>query len=426
MQNLIKKVLNDQNISVWSIETIHEYSAELFFIRRELDTRRLKETEKYNVRVYRDFDKDGESMRGMSCVSFVPGQSEEEIVDGIHSAYFAASFVENPTYELPEKQTSDIVTFDDRISGIPAAEAAMKMAEAVFSQDHLDNALINSLEVFAVKNTVHLQTSIGTDVGYSKQEINGEFIVQSKHPQDVELYKDFRYDTIAYDAIAEKASNALKQASDRAHASKDLATGNYDVILSDDTLASLLSFYASRTDAAMVYPGYSVWKIGDNVQKQPVKGESLNITLKATVPYSSEGIPMNELPVIRDGKVLTFHGDCRLSSYLGVKATGAYTAFICHNGSVAFEDMKKRPYLYPVAFSDFKMDIYSGHFGGEIRLAYYFDGETTHLITGGAINGSLIDCADDLHFSTERYKSLSYEGPYAVLIKNVSVSGSEA
>lgn len=426
MQQLIEKVLKAQGIEKWSIETVHEYSAELFFIARELDTRRLKETEKYNVKVYREFESDGEKMLGMSGASFVPGDSEEQISEGLKTAYFAASFVENPAYPLPEKIEGTHAEFNDKIDGVPAADAAMQMAEAAFSEDHVDNALLNSIEVFAVKSLVRIQTSSGTDVSYSRQEINGEFIVQSKQPVDVELYKSFRYDTIACEAIAEKTRGALKQAADRARAKNQLATGNYNVILSEDALGSLLSFYTSRTDVSMVYPGYSSWKIGDQVHKQPMSGEKLNITLKATKPYSSDGLPMADMPVIADGKVLTFHGDSRLSSYLGVKATGTYDAFTCANGTVPFEEMKKQPYLYPVAFSDFKMDIYSGHFGGEMRLAYYFDGETTHILTGGAINGSILDCSDDLVFSNERYKSLSYEGPYAVLMKNVNVSGTEA
>ena len=175
----------------------------------------------------------------------------------------------------------------------------------------------------------------------------------------------------------------------------------------------------------MVYSGYSPWKLGDPAQPEQGNGEKLNLTLHATVPFSAEGIPMKDRPVIENGKVCCCHGGARLSSYLGVEPTGDYQAFACSNGTVSVEEMKKRPYLYPVTFSDFQLDDFSGHFGGEIRLAYWFDGERTRIVTGGSINGSLLDCGGDMVFSTEKTKSMRYEGPLAVLLKNVSVAGSE-
>ena len=76
-----------------------------------------------------------------------------------------------------------------------------------------------------------------------------------------------------------------------------------------------------------------------------------------------------------------------------------------------------------MSFSDFQMDAFTGHFGGEIRLAYLYTDEGVKILTGGSINGSLPEKQGNLLFSTERYDTLTYTGPFAVKIEGVEVAG---
>ena len=78
-----------------------------------------------------------------------------------------------------------------------------------------------------------------------------------------------------------------------------------------------------------------------------------------------------------------------------------------------------------VAFSDFQTDDFTGNFGGEIRLGYLCDGKKVVPVTGGSVNGKLADAQNCLVFSTDRYRTAEYEGPYALLVKNVSVAGTD-
>ena len=82
--------------------------------------------------------------------------------------------------------------------------------------------------------------------------------------------------------------------------------------------------------------------------------------------------------------------------------------------------MKKEKYLHIVNFSDFQMDSLSGRFGGEFRLAYYFDGEKTQPVTGGSVSGSILELSDNIHLSSETQKIKGFEGPLALSIDNVS------
>ena len=85
--------------------------------------------------------------------------------------------------------------------------------------------------------------------------------------------------------------------------------------------------------------------------------------------------------------------------------------------------MKKEPYLQVVNFSDFQMDDFTGHFGGEIRLAFLFDGEKVTPVTGGSINGSIIDSQSSMLLSKEMQVEDGYEGPLAVCFDNIPVAG---
>lgn len=423
MMEMIQEVLREVGVSHWSISDQQVSAAELFFIRRALDMRRMKNTRKYIVTVYHDFEKDGTPMRGSSSVTILPAQSREEVKKAVEDTWFAASFVENPFYELPEKQTCAPMTMESGLSSLSVEEAAMKLSDALFSADKGGKAFLNSAEIFVEKTTRHLLMSTGTDVCYTRYGAKGEFVAQCREPEDVEMHHIFEYDTLACDALRKEAETALRQVEDRAAAEKNLPTGTYDLILSDRQVETILSYFVERSNASMIYPGYSTWQVGSNVQERIEDGERLQLTLHATVPYSGEGVPMRDRRLIEDGKLCVIHGGVRLSAYLGVPATGDYQAFTCENGTVDLEEMKEKPYLYPVSFSDFQMDSMSGHFGGEIRLAYYFDGKETRIVTGGSINGSIHDCCGRLVFSRERYDSESYHGPFAVRMPGVKVAG---
>ena len=70
------------------------------------------------------------------------------------------------------------------------------------------------------------------------------------------------------------------------------------------------------------------------------------------------------------------------------------------------------------------MDAMDGHFAGEMRLAYLYDGNgNVEAVTGGSINGNFLSAQKDILLSKETMKLYSYEGPKAMLIKDVAVAG---
>ena len=289
--------------------------------------------------------------------------------------------------------------------------------------DVQDDAFINTAEFFMEKTTTAIYNSEGIDVSYEKNSVNGEFVVQCITPQDVEQYQGFAYDDLDTEALTAQAKEALERVCDRARATEAPEKGNYKLLLSGKNVRTLIDFYMDRSSSGMVYPGYSNYQAGMDVQGEKVQGEKLNITLHASNPYSSEGIPMKDLTLLKEGELKAIHGNARFAYYLGVEPTGIYSAVKLDNGTKAFEEMKKEPYLYVVSFSDFSMDSLSGYFGGEIRLAYLSDGEKVTPVTGGSVSGNLLELQKDMAFSTERYKDKDYDGPFAVEFHGVAVAG---
>ena len=422
MRDIILKALRELDIPVYQIEITEERSAELFFIKKTLDMRRIKDATHCAVTVYRDFEADGVKFRGSSQAQIFEGMSLDEIKARLKSALFAAQFVKNPYYELYAGRKEVPVDMPSTLADRPLEENAMRMAKALFAADTEEDAFINSAEFFAVKKRVSLLTSAGTDVSYSQYRVTGEFVTQCKVPQDVEQFFQFAYADLNTEALTEKGRKAIAAVRDRAAAKNSPQAGTYDVVLSGEQMETLLEYYGERAHAALVYAHYSDWAPGKAVQGEAVTGEKLNLNLLPMAPYSEEGIPMAPRSLIRDGKLELIYGSNRFCQYLGIEPTGDYRRMGLDNGTVPLQELQKGC-LCPVSFSDFQMDAFTGHFGGEIRLAYLYTENGVEILTGGSINGVLPEKQGKLLFSTERYDTMDYTGPFAVKIEGVEVAG---
>lgn len=420
----IQKALDHCGISTWRINETVKETAELFFVKKELDTRRSKDVRKYEVTVFRDVESpEGKMLRGATSVELSPSFEGEQIEEALKGAYYAAQFAANPYYELPDPVKAPLKEKSGELVEAPLAQSAGKMARALFAPDTHTDAFVNSAEIFVMRSVQRIVASTGTDVAYTMASVTGEFVVQCREPEDVEMHSSFTYTELDEEALSDKVREALTFVRDRARAQKILKSGKYDLILSGNAVDEILSYYTSRSSASAVYSRYSSWKQGEDIQGEAA-GERVDLTLQAVTPYSGEGIPMEDLHLVEAGKLQAFHGPTRFCRYLGVKPTGRYDKTFCANGTVPFEEMKKGPVLWAVTFSDFQMDFMTGHFGGEIRLAYLIEADGTVIpVTGGSVNGSILEGQKDLTFSAERYVTAHYEGPYAVRLKGVSIAG---
>ena len=419
----IEKSLAASGAAVWNIAKCHTKTAELYFIRKNLDLPRFNDILQYEVTVYRDAEEGGRKLRGQSVTYIVPGMTDEEIGRKIAGAYFAAQFVKNPFYELPDKVVADHQDSPSDLKELPLEETAQKFAEAALAADNEEGAFLNSMEIFIYRKSFEVRASNGLHVSYDTDSVFGEFVTQCKEPEDVEQYRQFRYDSLDPDALTAKIREGLRDARLRAAAKEMPASGTYDILITGDNISEIFDYYKMRANAGILVSGYSTWKIGDDVQGGTEGGERLSMTLEADAPFNTEGVPMVDRELLSDGVLKTFHGPTRFCRYLGIEPTGNYSKLRVDCGTVPLAELRKPGVLETVSFSDFQMDFFDGHFGGEMRLALLHKAGEAVPVCGGSVNGSILDVQGKLIFSKERYKSGSYEGPYAVLIPGVPVAG---
>lgn len=431
---MIKQILNALErvgIAQYYIDVIETQSVESFFVRRHLDLTRAVDTTEYTVTVYHAYEKDGRPLLGASDAHVYPGMEPEEIEAAVRSAYHAAGFAGNPTYELYSGSKEDFIPSTSGLAKQSLEETVAQMAEALFHSDVQEDVFVNSAEIFSIRQMHHTLNSRGVDVSYETYQVKGEYVIQCVAPQDVETYHSFSYWEPDAESLRQDVEEALTMTRARAQATKAPEAGSYRIILSGDEMNTLFSYYVSRSGSGMVYQEYSNYQVGMQVQGtaagesaegQPA-GDKLTILLKAKDPFSSEGIPMRDRVLLDGGVLQTIHGGNRFAQYLGIEPTGFYGSIQVPVGQKPLNEMKQGAYLHVVSFSDFQMDDFTGHFGGEIRLAFLSDGETVIPVTGGSINGSILEVQDRMVFSKERYTNSRYDGPMAVVMDGVQVAG---
>lgn len=410
-------------IAEYYIEVKENSSVQLYFIKKSLDMKRMTEEKIATVSVYKAFADGDKKFRGVSEVQIQESMTDAEIEKVLAGAFYAAGFVKNRYYDLYQGAKLAPVAESGSLADKTLSEIALGFAEALFAEDTQEKVFINSAEIFAEQETKHIVSSSGVDVAYAKKKVSGEFVVQCVDGQDVETYQSFAYDAWNTDALRDKVKNVIDMTQARAKAVKAPAAGNYRVILSGNYVKDVVDYYVGRSSSGMIYPKYSSYEVGCKVQGDEVAKEYVNVTLKAKEPFSTEGIPMKDLALIADGQLKKIHGGNRFAQYLGIEPTGNYGAFAMPAGDMTMEQMKSEPYLEVVNFSDFQMDTLSGYFGGEIRLGFLYDGKTVTPVTGGSINGNILEAQKSFVFSKEMQTELSFEGPKAIMMDNISVAG---
>ena len=423
--NRYVKLLEQSKVDNFIITDRKTESVELFFIKKKLDMRRMTNIENVNIAVFCDMEKEGKKTRGRADIIVSPSMKDEEILAKIEGAKYSAKFAQNKFFEFPAIKEEPKVLVDSNLNGMPLEAIADRFVDALYKADNDENAFVNSFELFCTESNVEIIAFGGVKNSYVKRSVSGEFIAQCKEPQDVETYQDFSYDTLELDGLTQLVGDTLKITKDRAVATKMPKTGNYDIVISDGYIPELFNgFYLQRANAAPIYAGYSNYKVGENIQGEDVVGDKINIVYGVSVPFNDEGIKMEERPCIEDGVVKNIHGNMRFSSYLGIPQVGMYRKAVLPAGKTKMSELLNRPCLHIVNFSDFQMDYFDGHFKGEMRLAYYYDGKgNVTPLTGGSINGSVFEAQKDLLFSSETQELFNYKGPKAVLLKNVPVAG---
>lgn len=432
MLNRIISILkaNDKVTGYLITETMEE-SSELFFIKKSLDMDRAKSVHHYTVIVYTDFEEDGTCYKGSSAMEIHPTMNEEEISKAIDTAAYAASFVKNPYYPLVMPGGEYKHPEAENFAAMSVSDCMKEIAKAIYKNDEFEKGGINSCEIFLNRIYTHVINSEGVEVDTVHYSCIVELITWWKEEgEETELYKWFEYSELNPEKLAHEVREAILICREKAIAAKTPAIGKASVILTREAVKEFFEFYYTQSMASAVYNHSSTWKIGDNVQGDKVKGDLITLTLNPLMKNSTcsrgfdeDGCPLEPVTIIEEGMLKRYIANTRYAHYLEVKPTGTIKNMEVKGGRHSLEALKGEPYLEVAAFSDFTVDYITGDFGGELRLAWYYDGKDRLPVTGGSISGNICAAHHEIYLSRELQKDNCFEGPKAIKILDVNVGG---
>ncbi len=420
------KALLEQNSHVddWRITETATQSYELFFVHRKLETVRATDTVTTYVTVYVNHD----GATGDSSFPVYRSMTEEDIARKIESAVNRAKLVSNQPYTLP-RGGEEFAQLPTNMKDRDVKELGRQIANAVFAADDMEGGSINACEIFIYRDTVHVTNSQGVD----KTQVTHRVMVEAiptftTEKESVELYEDHRFTTFDPEKVTAEIAEKMQEVKARAQAVKPVTPMTVNVVLRPQEIRGLIDSIAYDLSYSAVYSQSNLHKIGDDLQPD-ARGDRLTVTMKAVVEgsersarFDDDGLSLTDTCVIENGVVKQYFGSNRFGQYLNVeKPSGVLRCTQVAPGTLPMADMTREPCLEVVSMSGLQVELYNDYLGGEIRLAYYFDGEKTVPVTGITMSAKLSDALKGLRLSAETEVSGPFEGPRRLLIPAVAV-----
>ena len=424
MKQIIDLLRENQNLSAWRVSETATASYELFFVHKNLETVRATDTVSTRVTVYVDHD----GKRGDSTFTVSAAMTEKDMEEKIFSAVRRARLVSNQPYELPPAGVLNAQMPTNMANEDPKA-LGRRIADAVFAADTGEGLSINACEIFLYRDTLRVRNSNGVD----KTQVTHRVMIEAiptftDENQSVELYEDYRFTDFEPDKITAEIARKMREVRDRAQAQKPQTPMKVNVLLRPQEISSLIRNLAYSLNYSTVYAHANPFKVGDDLQKDG-DGDKLTVTMKGVIPgsersacFDDDGAALKDTRIIQGGIVQSYFGSSRFGQYLEVReSSGNLPCAQVGPGTVSQADMKRAPYLECVSLSGLQVDLYSDYIGGEIRLAYYFDGEKAYPVTGVTMSGKLSDALRSLRLTEETAAQGAYEGPALMLIQDMNV-----
>ena len=423
MKNLKELLDSTENISGYRISEKNTVSYELFFVHKDLETIRSTDAVSTSVTVYVEHD----GKTGDSTFKVYRSMTDDNIRAKIAQAHDRALLVSNEPYALPEGGTLEEKLPTDLDKYEPAQLGSM-IADAVYAADDVPGGSINALEIFIYRDTLRVVNSRGIDKKQTTNRVMIEAIpTYTDDKQSVELYEDYRFTRFDAGKLTAEIAGKMKEVRDRAVAVKPEGEMKINVALRPFEIGGLMREFAYDLSYASVYSHANMHKIGDDLQQGD--GDKITLTMKAVIEgsersayFDEDGMELTDTAIIKDGIVCGNFGSSRYGQYLKVeKPSGSLGCMKLEAGDMTDEEMNAEPYLECVSMSGLQLDLYNDYIGGEIRLAYYHDGEKVVPMTGISMSAKLSEVLATVKLSEKTDVIGGYEGPVRLLMRGVSV-----
>ena len=423
MKTTIELLQANAQVSGYKINIHKKESCELFFVKGKLETVRRTNTCDKEVTVYVDH---GE-FKGDSQFFVYPSTTEEQIKALIEDAVAKALLINNKGYALPACDEGNFLV-DSNFVDYDAADLATTVSTAVFEANTVENASLNSVEVFINKHTETVLNSNGLDKTQTRYDAMVEAIpTYNGETMSVELYEQYNFGSLDLDALRQEIAGKMAEVKARYEAVKPDYALEGTVILNKLELADLFFNIAWNLGYGTVYSHSNLWSKGDAIQKDP-QGDIIGIVMAGQAEgstrsskFDNDGLSLGSIRIVDGGKAVAYYGSNRYGQYLGETPTGDLRCLLADAGSVSAADFETGKYLEVVSMSGLQVDFFSDYIGGEVRLAYYHDGDKTIPVTGVSISGKLSQVLNNIRFSSETTVQGGYVGPAKAALQDMQI-----
>ena len=423
MKTIMELLRNHEKVDGFKINIHKKESMELFFVKGKLETVRRTDTCDKEVTVYVNH---GE-FKGDSQFFVYPSTTEMQLKTLIDEAVEKALLINNENYELPGAETGEYAV-DSNFADYEAAELAATVSKAVFEANKVENASLNSVEVFINKHTESVVNSNGLDKTQIRYDAMVEAIpTYNGESMSVELYEQYNFGNLDVTELETEIAGKMAEVKARFEAVKPEYALSGKVILDKQELSSLFWHIASDLNYATVYSHSNLWTKGDAIQKAP-QGDVIGITMVGQAEgsirssrFDNDGLSLGSVRIVENGKAAAYYGSNRFGQYLGEAPTGEMRCLIADAGAVSADTFATGNYLEVVSMSGLQVDFYNDYIGGEVRLAYYHDGEKTIPVTGVSISGKLSQVLENIRFSSEVAVHGGYTGPAKAALQDMTI-----
>ena len=429
MEKLIK-ALKASPINDYKIQIVHSESSELFYVLNKLETNRATDIDEVTVTIYIDV----EDKRGQASFSYYPYMKEEDIKEEISKKIYAAKFALNPYYDIPSKSDKEPSDIPSNFKDYSLKEASEIVVKALLKAKKYEEAVFSATEIFITKKDTRIINSRGVDVSSTSYKGFIEFIPSwEKNGEEVETYNNLHFSSLDEKELTNQINEFVLLTKARFEAKPLKLKEPVKVIIEGEDVHNFFEYFVDNASYNYKYQKMNRFELGDHVQGDKVTGSKLNITLlpsyegsASSSSFDDDGVVLEPIQIIKDGVAVARHGSYRFGYYLGEKnPTGQLPIVKVEEGTKSFEEMKKEPYLRCVKFSSFQNDEFSGFFGGEVRLGFYYDGKKEIPVTGFSIAGNLNEAKSKVVLSKEIEVVTAwqgYVGPKYLEIKDMTIN----
>ena len=431
---IIRELLDKSGADGYEVTEFVETGWEFYFIRHKLDQNRAKEVTSINIKVFKKSD-DGNFL-GSAAADVPPTASKEELKKLIDNLVYQAGLVKNPYYELNGLKEAGVSADDDPRQEVLTEVDIEKMAEdfieTLSAIPETATEDLNSYEIFVSKIQKHFINSNGIDQRSTYPRAMIEVVTNARRDsKEIELYNLYHRGTCDREALTRDIVETLTMGKDRLSAVSTPHLKEAPLILSTMDAAWAFDFFFSRMNAAFKYRGFTDWEIGKEIADD-VKGDKITLTAVPVLPNSSrnypfdeEGAKIKEKVLIRENTPENYWGGRQFSQYIGLEDSSLVYNYIFDGGKKSAEELRTGPYIEVVEFSGFDCDSLTGDIAGEIRLAYYHDGEKITPVSGGSVSGNMKELLKEMYLSKESRQYDNVVIPSVLRLEHATIAGIE-